>query len=454
MKKLFSLILAAVLLLTASPIVTQAEEGGLEMLHTEGKRIVTASGEEIILRGVNLGGWMMFEEWFTPVTVESGCAEVLDTLVSRFGSERAMELLRQYMSNFLTTGDIADIASMGFNCVRIPIWYRLFQSDDKGTWYLNDSGEPDFSLLDEIVDACAENGVYAIIDLHGVPGYQNNCDHCGKADSQSFFNLTSKASGYRELMVEFWRVLAEHYAGNPAVAAYDILNEPLADVVGRALYTPTAWSFFDSAYKAVRSADADHIVTFEATWRYSSLPDPNTYGWENVMYQLHLYDTTDRAFEDAVVSSLGTYDIPCFVGEFYPRTNATFDFVLSMFNYYSVSWCLWTYKGMNPTWSGHGNFFCRFNNTLPKADVYNDSFEEISEKWGECLRSDSGNFERTGFSWFVEKYADGFIDFPALTENESAARTKYYKNALSLLELLYNICSDCLAKVSNVLKFA
>lgn len=37
------------------------------MLHTEGNRIVTENGEQITLKGTNLGGWLMQEGWLSPL---------------------------------------------------------------------------------------------------------------------------------------------------------------------------------------------------------------------------------------------------------------------------------------------------------------------------------------------------------------------------------------------------
>jgi len=69
MKKLISIILAIALLFVAFPVASAQGETGssMSMLHTSGNRIVNEAGEQITLRGTNLGGWLMQEGWMTPL---------------------------------------------------------------------------------------------------------------------------------------------------------------------------------------------------------------------------------------------------------------------------------------------------------------------------------------------------------------------------------------------------
>ena len=173
MKKLLSLFLSAVLLFSAGALAfAESPAAGItaaDALHTQGETLVNANGEEVRLRGVNLGGWLIQEDWFCPAdNGKRGDHWTLETLIARFGTERAYELYNIYWDNWITEYDFAQIAEMGFNCVRIPFWYRNFQSDDNGTWILNDAGEKDFSRLDWAVEMCRRYGLYAILDFHGL----------------------------------------------------------------------------------------------------------------------------------------------------------------------------------------------------------------------------------------------------------------------------------------------
>lgn len=56
------------------------------------------------------------------------------------------------------------MASLGMNCLRIPFNHRHFM-DDRNPDIIKKKG---FELLDRVINACAEHGLYTILDLHTV----------------------------------------------------------------------------------------------------------------------------------------------------------------------------------------------------------------------------------------------------------------------------------------------
>ncbi|MBR6939305.1 MAG: hypothetical protein IKH65_00690, partial [Clostridia bacterium] len=77
-----------------------------DFLSAKGNSIYNAKGEKITLRGVNLGGWLVFEDWLCPYEEVSDNYEVIETLTERFGRENAYELLNTYYDNFITGYDL------------------------------------------------------------------------------------------------------------------------------------------------------------------------------------------------------------------------------------------------------------------------------------------------------------------------------------------------------------
>jgi endoglucanase len=61
---------------------------------------------------------------------------------------------------------------------------------------------------------------------------------------------------------KIWQEVAKHFKNNPAVAAYDLINEPEDAPDGDKL-----WDVYNHFYEAVRKIDPDHIVTLEAFWK-------------------------------------------------------------------------------------------------------------------------------------------------------------------------------------------
>ncbi|MBQ6019357.1 MAG: cellulase family glycosylhydrolase [Clostridia bacterium] len=406
-KKLISALLALVLLLSCGAVAF-AEDGAdfspapitaKDALHTEGEKMFNADGEEVFLRGVNLGGWLIQEDWFCPTdNGTQGDHWTLETLISRFGVERAYELYNIYWDNWITEYDFAEIAKMGFNSVRIPFWYRNFQSDDNGTWILNDAGEIDFSRLDRAVELCRQYGLYAILDLHGVNGCQGAQDHCGQKNNCRFFDKTEQGEKYRAEAVELWTLIAERFAGDPAVAMFDLLNEPLCDIPRFKRNYDLVNGFYDDAYKAIRGKDPTRVVCMMGTWDIGKLPNPKKMGWTDVVYQLHQYNDTQASFESRIDASRALkYNVPLYAGEFHPtgvgdaEPNVTVSEILQTYENEGVNWTVWTWKGYN-SWAAWADWFIwgSVEDSLT-VDPENDSYETIAEKWG-AMRTDGGNF--------------------------------------------------------------
>ncbi|HOD00006.1 MAG TPA: hypothetical protein PKH54_08665, partial [Myxococcota bacterium] len=70
----------------------------LPALHAEGTKIVDDAGAEVILRGVNLGGWLFNETWITQIdypllsrihviAVREGLGDVVDPILTQKSSE-------------------------------------------------------------------------------------------------------------------------------------------------------------------------------------------------------------------------------------------------------------------------------------------------------------------------------------------------------------------------------
>ena len=446
-RKILSVLLALlVLILPVSGLTAGAQPAALPMLHTEGENIVDANGQTIVLRGTNFGGWGIMEDWFCPFTNPAGEELAYDVLVSRFGVEQTHKLFQWYRSNWITEIDYKNVADLGMNVIRLPIWYRNFQSDDNGTWYRTADGEIDFSELDQVLAMCKKYGLYLIIDLHGLPGYQNDYDHCGRSKSMSLFDDTPTAARYREVVIDFWTTLARHCAGDPTVAMYDLMNEPLGtNITIDSSMQQEFWDLSNDIYKAVRAVDPDHIISMEAIWDPSAIPAPSVYGWTNIVYQEHLYDVSNIAYLNKVneIRRAG-YNAPFIIGEFYPRGISSFDYMLSLFNDRNLSWTTWTYKGAGPD-ADNSPWFLYGSSSIEKIDYENDSYDTLWQKWGECLCTDGGYFSRTTFADYVAYYVDGSVDYASLYSLGTV-------NSLGPVQTRWNLFTDKLKAIMTTIK--
>lgn len=375
-----------------------------DFLTTKGMKVYNQKGEEVKLKGVNLGSWLIWEDWLTPYDgVEKNKdgvtdhMQVVDKLTERFGVQKAYELMNTYMDNWITEYDLDQIKALGFNSVRVPFWYRNFYYDDNGTKILDKDGNWDFSRLDWVVEECSKRGIYVVLDMHGAVGYQSDAPHNGKLDSCHLYDKTEQGEKYRKLTAELWTAIAERFRGNPAVAMYDLLNEPGCEVekpgITRRINNEKMYSIL---YDAVRAVDPEHIITLECIWTAAALPHAWVKGWKNVVYQVHFYQNSDFIFTAfCVLTRIYHFGTPLMMGEFYPLKKTTWKNCFKTLNKLDFGWFLWTYKAAN-----HGMWnsdWCLFGmkDGFERANVSEDSYEEIARKWGECLRTHD-NFQNTG----------------------------------------------------------
>ena len=394
------MVLTFITLISSFIFYSSAETVGFtdeDFLTTKGQQLVNRKGEVIQLKGVNLGAWLIWEDWLCPYEEASDHAEVLEVLTERFGIEGAYDLMDTYMDNWITEYDLDEIKKMGFNCVRVPFWYRNFYYDDNGTKILDENGEWDFSRLDWVVAECAERELYVILDMHGAVGYQSDAPHNGKADSCGLYDKTEQGERYRELTDELWTAIATRFRGNPAVAMYDLLNEPMCDVdCGEITRRINNEFIYTRLYDTVRAADPEHIITLECIWTAIALPQAFLKGWDNVVYQVHFYNNSNFIFNlFALFTKIIYSDVPMFMGEFFPHQKTTWENCFTFMDKIDYNWCLWTYKATGhmmwqSDWCLRGS-----KDGFHRAKVRTDSFEEIARKWGECVRTEIG-FQDTG----------------------------------------------------------
>jgi len=376
------------------------------------------SGSTVYLRGINAGGLTVQEFWMCPTSYSTNVSDQYDiwtVLTNRFGAQAARTLVNLYRDNYWTEADFDRCARLGMNCIRLPLWYRDFV-DANNNWY-SDA----FTWVDWFVAEAGERGMYVILDMHGAYGSQNGSDHSGvdggdnKLGASEFF-FGDNAASNQEKFYQMWEKIAEHYRGNPIVAGYDLLNEPYCTYRYNSGYSDDylhsmVWSVYDNAYKRIRAKDPDHVIIMEATWDSWDLPNPDSYGWSNVMYEYHQYEYSDYDnAEGKQISSMqnkinnifnGNYNVPSFMGEFnYFNNMNAWDQGLQMLNNNGLNWTMWTYKVV----SEYGNWGI-MNQSIEWVNVDTDSYDEIYRKW-----SNVGNaYENSNLISVVSRYLPGTV---------------------------------------------
>ncbi len=353
---------------------------------------VTESGKPIVLEGCNLGNWFLLEMWMMEMDKEvHDQHEFEGVLTQRFGREKKDVLMEMYRANWITERDFPIIRSFGFNVVRLPFHYSLLMDDEHPMVLKPDA----FRWLDAAVDMAAKNGLYTILDLHGAPGGQS-LDHTTGWTGQ---NKLWRNGDYQRQTVWLWKQLAEHYKDRPAVAAYDLINEPFGD--GKPdNHEPALVKLTDDIYKAVREIDTRHIIILNGTTRgVGCYGNPADHGWQNVMFAEHYYPgvlassptleahrnllSRDLPYNERLFKQMG---VPLLIGEF----NVVFRFLggaTLMRQYYdlyaSKGWwaTMWSYKLVKKADGGiqHPWYMVTNLKRMPAVSIRTSSYEEILE---------------------------------------------------------------------------
>ncbi|MBX6751395.1 MAG: cellulase family glycosylhydrolase [Micromonosporaceae bacterium] len=331
----------------------------LPWLRVDGDRIVAEAGTPVRLVGFGLGGWMNMENFITGYPGNESAIRGL--MRAAMGEEAYEAFFAEFLDGFFTDADAALLAEIGLNCVRIPVNYRHFE-DDAAPFELKEAG---FALLDRVIDALARHGVYSIIDLHALPGRQNEHWH---SDNPTHVAKFWQHRHFQDRVVHLWEALADRYKHRPEVAGYNPVNEP-SDRTGQVLPV-----FYRRLEKAIRAIDNRHILFLDGN-KYSSdfsVFDPAD-PLPNCVYTAHDYalpgiagDATEypgtvrgEHFDRGVVEQtflrrtafMRQTGTPIWIGEFGPvyptedewRYQLLRD-QLAIYQEYGASWSLWTYK--------------------------------------------------------------------------------------------------------------
>lgn len=374
---------------------------GLELRNGHG------TGDVVPLHGVNLGSWLLMEGWMCPLDT-SGLPDnhaVLQTLNTRFGVATQEGLVRMYQQCWLTTNDLDQIKALGMNCVRLPFWWANVQRLD-GTWRADA-----FAQMDWLVTNAWQRGIYTIIDFHGLPGGQSSSDSTGRANQNLYW--TTPADQQQATMI--WSNVAAHFNGNPAVAGYDLINEPFG-----APSQTNIWNAYNRLYQTVRAVDPNHVIIMEGcwsgtgtngqslNWQWDVLPPPALFGWTNVVYSMHAYagDTslsgeqaeTDKQVND--FTSHQSWNVPCFIGEFNSHgTPAAWQYSIQQFDQNNMSWANWAFKATAGSVGNSWGIYDPTGTWPPEPNIQTDSAGSISNDWTQWTTSAA-----FGVTLFLQQY--------------------------------------------------
>ena len=307
--KATKILVSFLLLLIAVSASVRAQE--LSRISVEGNKFVNESGETIVFKGLNIAD--------------------PDRLVKEGQWHPAL---------------FKELAAWGANVVRLPVHPKAWRE-----W-----GSEDYlKLLDQGIEWAKAEGLYVILDWHSIGNLRTGLYQADMYDTSM-----------RETL-RFWYTVSRRYAGEPAVALYEVFNEPTTFNNQLGTLSWEQWSKMVMDIIHVIRANSPEAIPLVAgfNWAYDLTPVKNApIPAENIAYVTHPYpqkrekpwvEKWEKDFGfvadnyPVVATEIGYMypeqegaHIPCLGDDEYGKT------ITEYFEKKGISWVAWVF---DPGWS-------------------------------------------------------------------------------------------------------
>ncbi|KAJ2266129.1 hypothetical protein J3F81_005588 [Coemansia sp. RSA 371] len=181
-----------------------------------------------LIRGVNIGGFLVPEFWITPFLV----ADIADPkpndyleLCHRLGPDATLRLMRAHWESWVTEAEVQRLAGAGLTHLRVPIGHWEFVDSNEG--YVR-GGLPYFKRL---VYWAHKYGLQVIADMHTAPGSQNGFDNSGTTRGVNWTSDPKNVALSKRALQTMLKYIASDPVVLATIDAIDLLNEPLIDAL-------------------------------------------------------------------------------------------------------------------------------------------------------------------------------------------------------------------------------
>ena len=335
-KQIISLL--ASLLSLILPIISSAQG----FLHASGKYIYDGDGNEVILRGIGTGNWLLNEGYMMKTADFAGTHTQFRTkLTKTIGEQNTALYYDTWLDNHFTRRDVDSMKVWGFNSVRVAMHYKWLTLPieeepvaGQDTWL-----EDGFVRIDSLLAWCSDNEMYLILDLHGAPGGQGQDRNISDYDPD-FPSLWESAENRRKT-VALWKKLAGRYSTEPWIGGYDLINEPNWDLPNGTLLRQT----YVNITNAIREVDQNHMIIIEGNWfanDYTGLTPP----WDdNMVFSFHKYwNYNTQESIQWMINLRQTHQVPIWLGETGENSNSWFTDLIQLAERNKIGWSMWPVK--------------------------------------------------------------------------------------------------------------
>lgn len=253
------------------------------------------------VRGVNLGGWLVAEQW---MTYDEDIWQGVSSDITSKGEYATMEALghrgdsvfEKHRDTWITEDDIKEIASYGLNTVRVSVGFWIANAnvtkvDDRQFVYAPGG----LKYLDRLINEWAStHNVSVMLSFHGHMGSQNGRDHSGAY--QCGTKLWDTDPRFYQNSIEVATFLAQNYKNSPAFLGLNLMNEPEYNTNKEKVL-----QYYTEAHQKIRDTGNDCILALSPMLteqhsgdsRMNHFMDTVMQNDSNVWFEWHPYSAFD-----------------------------------------------------------------------------------------------------------------------------------------------------------------
>ena len=251
-----------------------------------------------MIKGVNLGNWLVLEKWMSPGLFSGTEAEDETQLSCDLADAAKRERLTAHRDSYITERDFAYLARRGIDTVRIPVPFFIFGDYPPYVGCLE--------YLDRAFGWAETHEIKILIDLHTVPDSQNGFDNGGMCGVCKWH----KNPAHVEFALTVLEQLTSRYRARTALWGIEVLNEPISEQLWDAIDLPHRYpprdpeyargsepvptgflkDFYTAAYRRIRAQSDTVTIVFHDGFRirewegFFTSPE-----FERIVVDTHLY---------------------------------------------------------------------------------------------------------------------------------------------------------------------
>lgn len=325
-------------LLFISQISSYAQSS--KFISVKGKQIIGTDGKPMLLRGTNLGNWLVPEGYMFKLKNVNSPRKINEALNELIGPDETKVFWKKFLNNYITAADIHYLKSLGMNSIRVPFHYKLFTTEE----YLGEqNADHGFQILDKLIEWCSKENLYIILDMHCAPGGQTG----DNIDDSFGYPFLFESAESRKLTIDIWKRIAARYKNERMILGYDLLNEPIATYFDSSKLNHFLEPLYKEIVQAIRLSDKNHLVflggaQWDSNFRIFGQPFDN-----KAVYTFHKYwtDPTQKVIQDYIDFS-NRYNVPIYIGETGENKDEWIDAFRKVLEENNIGWHFWPYKKM------------------------------------------------------------------------------------------------------------